>query len=157
MKFGFSAFTILRNMRLILLIPIIFLLSCSSVEKREAIRADHDMDMNIPAVDDFIVSQKKEYIERCYMPVLKRIPSNAPRPCETALFQLLERRYSMNYTQDHVDMAADELFFKDIRDRLQKKIKAESGLRRAVSKRFSSMDEIMAYYKPKYTFRKSGL
>jgi len=139
---------------IILTIATTLLLSCSSMEKREAIMADHDMDMNIPAIDDFIVSLKKEYIERCYVPILKKIASNAPRPCENDLLQLLERRYSMNYTQEHVDMAADELFFKDIRERLQKKIKTEPSLRKAVSKRFRSMDEIMAYYKPKYTFRK---
>jgi len=141
-------------MRFLLLIQLILLLSCSSVEKREAVRADHDTDMNIPAIDDFIISLKKEYIERCYMPVLKRIPSNAPRPCENDLLQLLERRYSMDYTQEHVDMAADELFFTDIKDRLQKKIKTEPSLRNAVRKRFRTMDEIIAYYKPKYTFRK---
>ena len=142
-------------MRFLLLIQLILLLSCSSVEKREALRADHDTDMNVPAIDDFIISLKKEYIERCYMPVLKRIPSNAPRPCENDLLQLLERRYSMDYTQEHVDMAADELFFTDIKDRLQKKIKTEPSLRNAVRKRFKNMDEIIAYYKPKYTFRKT--
>ncbi|MDR1829676.1 MAG: hypothetical protein LBQ76_02795 [Candidatus Fibromonas sp.] len=142
-------------MRFLLLIQLILLLSCSSVEKREALRADHDTDMNIPAIDDFIISLKKEYIERCYMPILKRIPSNAPRPCENDLLQLLERRYSMDYTQEHVDMAADELFFTDIKDRLQKKIKTEPSLRNAVRKRFRNMDEIIAYYKPKYTFRKT--
>jgi len=126
------------------------------VEKREVVRADHEKDMNIPAVDDFIISHKKEYIERCYMPVVKRIASNSPRPCETALFQLLERRYSMTYTQEHVDMAADELFFSDIKDKLQNKMKTDRNLRRAVSKRFRTMDEVIDYYKPKYTFRKSA-
>ena len=143
-------------MRLFLLIPILLLFACSSVEKREAVRAEHDSDMNIPAVDDFIVSLKKEYIERCYMPVVKRIASNSPRPCETALFQLLERRYSMNYTQEHVDMAADELFFSDIKTRLQERMRTDRNMRRQVSKRFRTMDEIIDYYKPKYTFRKSG-
>ncbi len=142
-------------MRFLLLVPIILLLSCSSVEKREAVRADHEIDMNLPAIDDFIVSLKKEYIERCYMPVLKKIASNAPRPCETSLFQMLERRYSITYTQEQVDMAADELFFADIKDRLQKKIKTEPSLRKAVGKRFKNMDDIIAYYKPKYTFRKT--
>jgi len=141
---------------IILTIATIFLLSCSSMEKREAVRADHEMDMNIPAIDDFIVSLKKEYIERCYTPVLKKIASNSPRPCETSLIQMLERRYSLNYTQEQVDLAADELFFADIRERLQKKIKTEPNLRKAVSKKFRSMDDIMAYYKPKYTFRKLG-
>jgi len=141
-------------MRFLLLIPIAILLSCSSVEKREVVRADHDKSMNIPAIDDFIVSQKKKYLEQCYMPVLKRIASNSPHPCETALFQLLERRYSMTYTQEHVDMAADELFFADIKERLQKKIKTEPSLRNAVRKRFKNMDDIVGYYKPKYTFRR---
>ncbi|MCL2100826.1 MAG: hypothetical protein FWH22_03850 [Fibromonadales bacterium] len=140
-------------MRFALLIFAAFLLSCSSVEKRQAVRADHESNMNIPAIDDFIVTMKKEYIERCYMPVMKRIPSNAPRPCETQLFQMLERRYSMNYTQEHVDMAADELFFTDLEVRLRKKIKDEPSLRRSVSKRFKNMDEIIAYYKPRYTFK----
>jgi hypothetical protein len=126
------------------------------VEKRQAVRADHESDMNIPAVDDLIVTMKKEYIERCYMPVMKRIPSNAPRPCETQLFQMLERRYSMNYTQEHVDMAADELFFRDVEVRLKQKIKDEPGLRRAVGRRFKNIDEMMDYYKPRYTFRKNG-
>jgi hypothetical protein len=124
------------------------------VEKREAVKAEHDMDMNLPAIDDMIVSMKKEYIDRCYMPVIKRVASNAPRPCETELFQLLERRYSTHYTQEHVDMAADDLFFKDVRERLAKKLKTDTSLRRAVGKRFGSMNEIMDYYKPKYTFRK---
>jgi hypothetical protein len=129
--------------------------SCSSVEKREAVKADHDMNMKIPAIDDMIVTRKKEYIERCYMPVLKKIASNSPRPCETVLQQALERRHSMDFTQEHVDIVADELFFKDMREGIVKKIKAEPNLRRAVNKRFNSMDELMAYYRPKYTFKKS--
>jgi len=144
-------------MNFILFILISFLLSCGGVEKREAVRADHDTDMDIPAIDDFIVSQKKKYIEQCYMPVLKRIPSNSPHPCETSLFQLLERRYSMNYTQEHTDMAADELFFNDLKVRLKDKINSDPSLRKAISRKrkLKSMDEIIAYYKPKYTFRKA--
>jgi len=143
-------------MRIFLFILVIFLLSCGGVEKREAVRADHEDNMDIPAIDDFIVSQKKKYIEQCYMPVLKRIPSNSPHPCETSLFQLLERRYSMTYTQEHVDMAADELFFTDLKERLQERIKADPSLRKTINKKraFRNMDAVIAYYKPKYTFRK---
>jgi hypothetical protein len=141
-------------MRFLLFIPIILLLSCGGIEKREAVKASHDMDMNLPAIDDMIVTLKKEYIERCYMPVIKKVASNSPRPCETSLQQLLERRFYSNYTQDQVDMAADELFFKDVRERLAKKIKTEPSLRKAVGRKFGSMDEIMSYYKAKYTFRK---
>ena len=141
-------------MRFLLFVPIVFLLSCGGIEKREAVKASHDMSMNLPAIDEMIVSLKKEYIERCYMPVIKKIASNSPRPCETSLQQLLERRFPANYTQDQVDMAADELFFADVRERLSKKIKSEPPLRKAVGRKFGSMDEVMSYYKAKYTFRK---
>ncbi|GBU24085.1 hypothetical protein R83H12_00711 [Fibrobacteria bacterium R8-3-H12] len=140
-------------MRFILFIPAIFLLSCGSVEKREVVRAEHERNMRIPAVDDMIVKDKKEYLEKCYLPVLKKIASESPRPCETKLQQLLERRYYTNYTQEHVDMAADDIFFNDIRDKIQTKIKSDSKLRKALDKRFKNMNEVVDYYKSKYTFR----
>jgi len=140
--------------RFFLYLALMATISCSSVEKREAVRAEHSVRMNIPEIDDIIVLNKKQYIDLCYMPVMKRVPSNAPRPCETRLFQTLERRYSMNYTQEHVDMAADDLFFQDIRDVLLDKINKDARLKREVRKRFKTMDDLMAYYKPRYSFRK---
>ena len=140
-------------MRFTLLIFVIFLMSCSSIEKREAVRVN-DSNKSLPAIDDMIVTHKKEYIERCYMPVIKKIASNSPRPCETALQQSLERRYSLNFTQEHVDAVADELFFTDMRERVVKKLREEPSLRRAAGKRFSSVDEMMVYYQSRYTFRK---
>ena len=140
-------------MLFLLLIPVIFLLSCGSAEKRDVSMAEHEKNMRIPAIDDMIVKDKKEYIERCYMPVLKKIASNSPRPCETTLQQLLERRYPTNYTQEHVDMAADEVFFNDIKNKIADKIKKDSKLRKDLNKRFKNMNEVIDYYKSKYTFR----
>jgi len=140
-------------MRFILFIPTIFLLSCGSVEKRDVVQAEHEKNMRIPAIDSMIVNDKKEYLERCYMPVLKKIASESPRPCETKLQQLLERRFYANYTQEHVDMAADDIFFSDIRDKIQTKIKTDPKLRKALNKRFRNMNEVIDYYKSKYTFR----
>jgi len=117
------------------------------------VQAEHEKNMRIPAIDDMIVKDKKEYLERCYIPVYKKIASESPRPCETKLQQLLERRFYTNYTQEHVDMAADELFFSDIRDKIQAQIKKDSKLRKALGKRFKNMDEVVDYYKSKYTFR----
>ncbi|GHV16621.1 hypothetical protein AGMMS49938_16790 [Fibrobacterales bacterium] len=141
-------------MRFLLIILLALLASsCSSYEKREAVRADHDIDMNIPTIDDIIVARKKEYISKCYEPVLYREASNNPKKCQTELQQLLERRWTSDFTQVQADMAADELFFTDVRDYLDKQFKKDRRLGNAVSKRFSSMDEIMEYYKPKYSFR----
>jgi hypothetical protein len=140
-------------MRFLLFIPVIFLFSCGNVEKREVVQAEHEKNMRIPAIDDMIVKDKKEYLERCYTPVFKKIASESPRPCETKLQQLLERRYYTNYTQEHVDMAADEIFFNDIKDKIAKQIRTDSKLRKALGKRFKNMDEVVDYYKSKYTFR----
>jgi len=140
-------------MRYFLFIPIIFLFSCGGIEKRDVVQAEHERNMRIPAIDEMIVKDKKEYFERCYVPVYKRIASESPRPCETKLQQLLERRYYTDYTQEHVDMAADELFFGDIRDKIQAKLKTDAKLRKALGKRFKNMDEVVDYYKSKYTFR----
>jgi len=135
------------------LVPVV-IASCSSVEKREAVRAEHSNRMNIPEIDDLIINHKKQYIDLCYMPVMKRIASNSPRPCETKLFQTLERRYSMNYTQEQVDMAADELFFEDMHRELLTRINKDTKLKRTVRKKFKDMNDLMAYYKPRYSFRK---
>jgi len=140
-------------MRFLLFIPIFLLISCGGVEKREVVQAEHEKNMRIPAIDDMIVKDKKEYLERCYMPVFKKIASESPRPCETKLQQLLERRYYTNYTQEHVDMAADEIFFNDIKDKISKQIRTDTKLRKALGKRFKNMDEVVDYYKSKYTFR----
>jgi hypothetical protein len=113
-------------MLFILLIPVIFLLSCGSAEKRDVSVAEHEKNMRIPAIDDLIVKDKKEY---------------------------LERRYYANYTQEHVDMAADEMFFRDIKDKIAKQVRTDVKLRRALGKRFKNMDEVIDYYKSKYTFR----
>jgi len=140
-------------MLFLLLIPVIFLLSCGSAEKRDVSMAEHEKNMRIPAIDDMIVKDKKEYLERCYWPVYKKEASGSPRPCETQLQQLLERRYYTNYTQEHVDMAADEMFFRDIKDKIAKQVRTDVKLRRALGKRFRTMDEVIDYYKSKYTFR----
>jgi len=140
-------------MRFLLFISVIFLLSCGSVEKREVVQAEHEKNMRIPEIDDIIVKDKKEFLERCYTPVLKKIASESPRPCETKLQQLLERRYYTNYTQEHVDMAADEIFFSDIKDKIAKLSRTNTRIKRALQKRFRTMDEVMDYYKSKYTFR----
>jgi len=140
-------------MRFLLLILVIFLFSCGSAEKRDVSVAEHEKNMRIPAIDDMIVKDKKEYLERCYWPVYKKVASESPRPCETKLQQLLERRYYTNYTQEHVDMAADEMFFNDIKDKIAKQVRTDAKLRKALGKRFKNMNEVIDYYKSKYTFR----
>lgn len=112
--------------------------------------AEHENGQGIPAIDDMIVSLKTEYIENCYKPVAKHNPPE--NECQTELFQLLERRYRLSYSQEHVDMASDELFFRDVDARIRKMVKTDSDLRQDVRNKFSSLNEVTAYYKSKYGF-----
>ena len=129
----------------------VLLVGCSSVKTPKASLADHDEDHNIPAIDRMIISMKKEYIQKCYMPVAKREPPE--NACQTELFQLLERRYHSDYSQDHVDMASNDLFFKDIDAEITKMVRSDPEVRSALRNgAFRSTEEMKTYYKSKYMF-----
>ena len=84
------------------------------------------------------------------MPVAKREPPvNA---CQTELFQMLERRYHMNYTQNHVDMASNDLFFKDVNTKITDLVRKDRQVGAAARRAFGSTDEMMAYYREAYKF-----
>ena len=88
-----------------------FFAGCSSVTPPKAELAIHnDTVHNIPAIDSLIVSMKQDYIKQCYMPVASHLPPE--NSCQSDLFQMVERRYHMEYNQNHVAAASNELFFK---------------------------------------------
>ena len=126
------------------------LVGCSSVKTPKANLADHDEDHNIPAIDQMIISMKKEYIQKCYLPVVKREPPE--NACQTELFQLLERRYHADYSQDHVDMASNDLFFKDVNTKITDLVRKDRQVGAAARRAFGSTDEMMAYYREAYKF-----
>lgn len=124
---------------------------CSGIKTPDASLAYHDPAHNIPAIDNMIVEMKQAYIEKCYMPVAKRNPP--VNSCQTELFQTLERRYNMDYNQNQVAMASNDLFFKDIDVEIRKMVRTDPEVRNAVRNgAFSSNEEMLAYYKDKYKF-----
>lgn len=124
---------------------------CSSVVPPKAELANHnDSIHNIPAIDSLIVSMKQDYIKQCYMPVASHLPPE--NSCQSDLFQMVERRYHMDFNQNHVAMASNELFFKDVIPEINKKVKREPALRDPLRRAFSNSDEMLAYYKDKYKF-----
>lgn len=98
-----------------------------------------------------IVSLKAEYINKCYGPVVHKEPPTTK--CQTDLFQQLERRYHSNYTQAQVNFASDDMFFKDVNEKLSKMMKTDPEVKAAIRQAsFRSQDEVFAYYKSKYSF-----
>ena len=134
-----------------LLFSAAMLAGCSGIKTPTADLASHDSRHDIPAIDQMIVDMKQDYIQACYMPVAKREPPvNA---CQTELFQMLERRYHLDYNQNHVAMASNDLFFKDIDVEIRKMMRTDPEVREALRNgAFTSTAEMIAYYKDKYKF-----
>ncbi len=65
----------------------------------------------------------------------------------------MERRYPADYLQEHLDAAADELFFTDMRERIREKMRSNASLRQTIDRKFGTLDEAMIYYKSKYSFK----
>lgn len=129
-----------------------FFSGCSGVVTPTVERAYHnDSAHNIPAIDNMIVEMKQEYINKCYMPVANRKPPE--NSCQTDLFQMLERRYHMNFNQNHVAIVSNELFFKDIEKEIHKMARTDPEVRNAIRNvGFTSNEEMIAYYRDKYKF-----
>ena len=124
---------------------------CSGVVTPTVQVASHDSDHNIPAIDEMIVAYKTDYINKCYMPVAKKHPPE--NACQSELFQMLERRYHLDYNQNHVAMASNDLFFKDIDVEIRKMMRTDPEVREALRNgAFTSTAEMIAYYKDKYKF-----
>ena len=124
---------------------------CSGVKTPKAELADHDSDHNIPAIDNMIVEMKQAYIQKCYLPIANRKPPE--NACQSELFQTLERRYHLDFNQNHVAMASNDLFFKDIDVEIRKMMRTDPEVREALrSGAFTSSDEMISYYKEKYKF-----
>lgn len=127
------------------------LTACSSITIPKATLAEHEANRNIPAIDNMIVSLKQEYIDKCYTPVVYKNPPTTK--CQTDLFQQLERRYHSNYNQQQVNHAANDMFFKDVNEKLRSMAKQDPSVREAVRNgAFTSIEEMFEYYKSKYSF-----
>ena len=127
------------------------LTGCSGIVTPKAELADHDPVHSISAIDNMIVSLKQEYIDKCYMPVAKRKPPE--NACQSELFQMLERRYGLNFNQNHVAMAANTLMFKVIDEKILEMSRQDPNVREAVrAASFSGPSDMLSYYKEKYQF-----
>lgn len=126
-----------------------FLVGCSSSAPKTQV-VDHPDGRGVPAIDDVIVQMKSEYIAECYTPVMKReVPETR---CQTELFQLLERRYRLSYKKVHVDMASDDIFFRDVDQRIRVMVRTDADVRQQVKAQFHSHAELLKYYKGLYGF-----
>ena len=127
------------------------LTGCSGIVTPKSELASHEPGKSIPAIDSTIVELKQEYIDNCYMPVAKKNPPETN--CQAELFQMLERRYGLNFNQNHVAMAANTLMFKVIDEKILEMSRQNPDVRDAVrATSFSGPSDMLSYYKEKYQF-----
>lgn len=138
--------------RFLAIASVVLLVSaCSSTLPKAEIASHEDSTRNIPKIDHMIVDLKRSYISQCYSPILKKNPPE--NQCQTELFQMLERRYHLNYSQHQIDLASNDLFFRDVDTRLRKMVRTDPEIRRAIRQgAFRSADEMLSYYRTKYSF-----
>lgn len=142
MKFGVLAFAT---------VTAALITGCSGIVTPKAEFASHAPDHDIPLIDSLIVEMKQEYINKCYMPVAKRKPTGTP--CQSDLLQMLDRRYHLNYNQNHVAMAANTILFKDIDAKIEEMSRGNAQVKAAIrNSAFTSISDMQSYYKEKYQF-----
>ena len=109
---------------------VLALATITAVVTPKAELANHDSDHNIPAIDEMIISYKQDYINKCYMPIVKKNPPE--NACQAELFQMLERSYHLDYNQNHVAMASNKLLFKDIDAKIIEMSRNDPEVRNAI-------------------------
>lgn len=111
----------------------------------------HPTDQAIFEIDQLVVQEKNQYINQCYWPIRsKRVPENR---CQNKLFELVERRSGTKYSVSQLNVAAEEIFFNEVDDKIQNLINSNAKVRSQVKKKFTSFDELISYYKQSYHFR----
>jgi hypothetical protein len=139
----------MKKIGYVLLLIGMSVVSCSSGAKVAKVR--HDNGKGIDQIDKLIVQMKSSYLAECVDPLLKDpIPEN---DCQHQLFGVLERRYRFKFEKKFVNMAANDVFFRDVFGKeLTVMMRRDPDVRYQVRKKFTSQEELLDYYKTKYAF-----
>lgn len=127
----------------------ILLASCAKPYESKIVQ--HPTDQAIYEIDKLVVDEKNTYINQCYWPVrAKNVPENR---CQNKLFEVVERRSGTKYTVAQLNVAAEEIFFNEVDDKIQNLINSNPGVRNQVKKKFANFGDLVTYYRQSYHFR----
>lgn len=127
------------------------LLSACGSNNYHAQVVPHPTDKAIIEIDRLVVAEKNQYLDQCYAPVRsKQVPNSR---CQNKLFELVERRNGTKYSIMQLNSAAEEIFFNEVDDKIQNLINTNQNVRQQARKKFTSLEEIVTYYKQSYHFR----
>lgn len=133
---------------LFLVFSVVALIACSS--GHEVTYAEHSTGKGIQKIDDMIVELKGDYYKQCYEPLMDGlVPENT---CQHELFSILERRYHRRFETKYMNLAADDAFFRAFSKRVKRLIRSDQEVREQVRNHFNSYDDLVEYYRGKYSF-----
>jgi hypothetical protein len=106
---------------------------------------------SIPQIDHLVHGLKENFVERCYVNLLRRdVPETH---CQHEIFGILERRWGMDYSDDALNQIADLVFFKTVSEKILYVIQTDRQVAHLARSKFNSPDELLEHYKAVYTFR----
>ncbi|MGL1901231.1 MAG: hypothetical protein OCC49_03770 [Fibrobacterales bacterium] len=113
-------------------------------------RVGQPIDKQIHEIDDMIIAEKQDYINRCYTRVLqKKTPETT---CEFRIFDALERRYGLSFSDRHVKTVADDIFFPEVFKKIHRMVRTRENVRHKVKNSFRSKKHLERYYRDLYSF-----
>ncbi len=130
---------------------ILFVAGCGSSNLNTK-RVQQPVEKQIHEIDDLIIEAKDKYKDECYANVIDHEPPETT--CEFKIFDAIERRYGLSYSDRHVKTVADELFFPQIFKKVHRLVKQDSFVRDRVRKNFNGREQLEKYYFTLYSFTK---
>ncbi|MGL1935878.1 MAG: hypothetical protein OCD01_12690 [Fibrobacterales bacterium] len=113
-------------------------------------RVGQPHDKQIHEIDDMIIAEKQNYINKCYTRILKK--KTPETTCEFRIFDALERRYGLSFGDRHVKTVADDLFFPEVFKKIHRMVRTRENVRLKVKNSFRSKKHLERYYFDLYSF-----
>lgn len=122
-------------------------MSCSHSPNSE--NSYSDQYGEIPAkLDSLVIEVRDSYGVKCVKPILEQ--DFGASNCSNRLFQLIERRYGLKFTEGDLTRAAMELFEPVLKKQVRDMLQGEPYLKSVVMKEFKNPSNLMATIKSRY-------
>ena len=104
----------------------------------------------IPEIDALITKLKHSYVKTCYLKVVNHNPPETD--CQFELYDILERRYGLDFTKHDVDRSANQIFFPIVERKIITLIQTNYQVGQKAKQVFPQKTKLLKHYKEAYSF-----
>lgn len=133
---------------------ILLLVSCSyngDPVSKEIIAID---ELTPKKVDQFYKKMKSNYSMKCVKPIIDQ--NFGVSNCSSRLFQIVERRYGLNYRPVDLNREAYTLFEPVVKSNLKDLLRKEPNLKRQIKKNFDNPSQLLIALKAIHLSERNG-